>query len=390
MAEFQEQPNAFNYGLSIKGRTAVYNQKSFNDLIVQKYKKDFWSRTGNAFQYVSLSKDNEFVVNSMSANPMVFQAGASGCSSTPTRGLSFGSDSMSGNRAHISIAFCETDLLNTCFQADYEWQANGKLELKDSVKNELTRLILSSITEGLFLALISGNTYGADQLKTEDGGTLEENRLFIQTTDAHTGIVPTLKNNVAEYQHWNVPGAYNANSQDGKRFTGSAVEVFDKLHRYAEDKGIAIGDAITEEPENLACVVDVHTYRRLRKEHAEQCEQVGIMSTKCKDAITIEKRGGKSVFLIHDVIVVPVSEITFYDKFVGRTSRFMAIERKGNFVLGGSIKGRGSNLSGLRLRKQDTSGGANQYIMVADFLLLSHIANANDVVATQEQFVQKK
>ena len=386
----ENQPTAFEYGLIPMGdKTLAFKKKSFNDLIVAKRENTFWQRTGNAFQYVYINEDNEFVVNSISGSPMVLQAGASGCSTKPTKGLSFGSDSLSGNKAHAAISFCEDELLDTCFKGDYKWASDGKLELDPKVITKLTKIILQSISQGLFLALISGGTYDATDLSSKENVPLEEAQLYIQTVGAHVGLVPMLKNESANYPHWNVPSLYKASEQDGMKFTGSAVKVFEGLTSYAEDGGLSVGYGVSETPEDYVCVVDTHTYSRIGKEFRAQCENVGTVLQKCKDAIEKRTIDGKKVYFIHDVQIVPLKEIVFYDKYVGQTSRFMAIEKKKNFVLGGSITKRGTNLTGLRLRKVPTEGGMNKYVLAANFLLLTHIADSNEVVATQAHFKKK-
>ena len=389
--KLEKQPNAAEIGWVLGNRTLAYKQTSFNDLITRRYSKGFWERVGaDTFEYVTLNKNGEFTVGSISGSPMIFQAGASGCSTTPTRGLSFGTDSVSGNKAHISVSFCETDLLATCFESDYTWHPNGELRLDKSVITKLTKIILDQITSGLFLALISGSVYGGDEAKTKNGGTVETTKLFIQTVDAHVGLTKMLSDNVGKFKNFNVQGLYKETDQDGRRFKGSVVDIFDALTRQAEKDDLEIASTISDDPENATVIVDNATYSRLKKEYAAQCEGVGVLGKKCKDAIVKEKIGKRTVYYIHDVIVRPVSEITFYDKFVGKTTRLMAITRKKNIVLGGSIKGRGENVTGLKLRRQDTDGGGNKYVMVADFLLLTHIADSGEIIATQQHFDFKK
>lgn len=360
-------------------QTIRYNENRFNKAILTKFEAK--TPGSDAYRFLTVNKEGKYVFNTVGMSPMIFQAGMSGCSWSPTHGLMFGQESdKAGAPVHVAVEFCKIDLIDTCFEDSVSWTPNGKLKIDQAVVNALTELVNDAITAGSWLTLINGSAYSKDDVDISGDNTAEEIKLFQQTIGAHVGIVPMLKKGAIEkgLTHWNVPGLFKQEHMDGKAYVGDVVkDLFLPLLASAPED---MSSDIIGVPTDYVMQVDQYTYSRLVWQKDNECVDP---LRKCQSEINLKDVNGIPTYYIKGVKVEQNREVTFFDKFTKKVTRYAAITKKKNFAIGSSARGKGSS-KGYGLRFFENNEGI--YKLVGDFLFISHIVNKNEVVSTQQRF----
>lgn len=351
---------------------------------VNRYQQKF-----KVFSHMSINDEKEFTIITLEGLPFVWQP-TQVCTWSPLGHLSIGQKSIAPSKAMINHEWCQDELINSLFKYLLVIR-NSRIEL-DPLGEAIFNKVITKISEmavlGAWLTLTIGQLYANTvNFKADADATVET--LFNRTIGTVRGWVELLRQTAlqgAKYAHLNTT-AFETDDFNGVKYVGDPIELFDKLREAAPadlqaliDEG---GIQSTLEGAQPLFIVSSSVHKQIADKYRLQCSSVTCLNPR----LTQTNEAGFKVYYIDDIPVIPMSYISYMDRYLLGTTHFAAISLSGNIQLGSSF-GAIPNLNtptpvGLAIQTSSDLYELGKVRMAAHSYFATAIADPTLIVATQ-------
>ena len=362
----------------------------------------FYQRQFGIFSYMRLTNTQKFVLNTLQGSPMMWQPHKS-CAWEPTGAITTSQQEFSPCKAKINEQTCYDELFNSCFEHLLRWDGNGPLKMGDvgtKLMNDLVRTVAENAALGARLTLTAGQMFDPTNVTFNNKVTHELKTLFTKTVGTCKGWVELLREmgaTSAAHAHLDVQGVFSTDDFSGKKFIGDPIAVFDKLRDAApvelqsviNEGGIA-GSLDTDF--RPLFIVSTSLYNAVTEEYRKLCISVTCINPRLtREEVSVStSRGARKqyVYYIDDIPVIPISDISYYDKFLTGATHFAAITVSGNIGLGAAFDSipdptNGGNV-GVMVQYSEDAKDYGTYYFLSHSLFMTMIADTDFIVATQQ------
>lgn len=337
--------------------SAIYFQTDkLNALLNTEYndKFGFYQREFGVYSYMSLTSQLTYRMFYPQGTPLLFQPHNS-CSWTPTGTLSWGEDEITPCRAKINEQRCYDENLEGTFKDFLAWTPGSTIvptAAGVAANNALLTTLMKNATLGARLTLSCGQLHDPDSITFEDGLSTRIEDAFRKTSMTCKGWIQLCKERALETGLSHLDGGYidaGDVSADGKSYTGGTtgdmVAMYDKILAAAPQE---LFDAIIEggyggfgsmfQP---IFIVAPPEFRAIDAAWKAQKESAMMNTPRIsKKPFTVSTpRGPRTLytFFIDDTAVVPLSEVSYFDRYVTGTSHFAYLTVSGVLQLGANF-----------------------------------------------------
>lgn len=351
--EFQINPR-----FSALRNSLYFNVGELNTFQAANYTDKFghYQRLFGLYSYMQITKDNKFKIHYPEGTPFMWQVHRS-CAWTPTGTLSMDSKEIDACKVKINEEYCYDEFFNSTYKEFLEWSNGTTVELSavgTQASAELFRTIVKNASLGARLTLTAGQLHdisdGSDQ-EINEGTPTRIADAFTRTHTACRGWLALVRAMSTQPGLGHLEtgdlgdGVTNELSADGREFTGSVVALHDALYSGAP---VELRDAIAEGGVDgfgsdffplMPCSTSM--IRAARREFNEQKSSVAVNEPRIsRREFPITTANGTRtlyVFVIDETVLIPISEVSQYDKYLNGTSHFAYLTISGVIQLGASF-----------------------------------------------------
>lgn len=362
----------------------------------------FYQRQFGIFSYMKMTSTQKFVIHTLGGSPMMWQPHKS-CAWEPTGSITTSNQELSPCKAKINEQTCYDELFSSCFEHLLQWNGNGPLNMGPvgmQVMNDLVRTVAENAALGARLTLTAGQMFDPATVNFNNKVSYELKTLFTKTVGTCKGWVELLRDmgaSSAAHAHLDVQGVFNTSDFSGKKFIGNPLAVFDSLRDAApmeltaviNEGGIA-GSLDTDF--RPLFLVSTSLYNAITEEYRKLCISVTCINPRLtrQEVSVSTSRGARTqyVYYIDDIPVIPISDISYYDRFLVGATHFAAITVSGNIGLGSSFDSipdpsNGGN-AGVMVQLSQEAKDYGTYYFLSHSLFSTVIADTDYIVATQK------
>lgn len=338
-------------------RSAVYFETDkLNALLEQEYndKFGFYQSNFGVYNYMPMTRNMTYRMVYPEGTPLLFQPHNS-CAWTPTGTLSYGVDEISPCKAKINEQRCYDENLDGLFADLLRWGGGPTVQMSDAgraANDALVRTMLKNATLGARLTLSCGQLHDPDVVTFEDGISARIEDAFRKTAQTCKGWIQLLKERASETGLGHLDGGYidaTDISTDGTSYVGTtsgdAVALYDEIFAAAPQP---LTDAVIEGGYGgfgsmfmPLFLVSPSIYRAVDAAWKAQKETATMNEPRIsRRPYTFQtERGPRTLYtyFIDDTAVVPISEVSYFDRYVTGTSHFAYLTVSGVIQLGASF-----------------------------------------------------
>lgn len=357
----------------------------------------FYQGLFGVYSFMRLTKDLKHRVHSMSASPMIWQPHKS-CHIDPLGNVTMGVQEIDPCKGTALSEFCYDELFDSCFSHFFNWDGQGPLELDENGRemlNRMTAKILESMVLGARLTLTANGLYDTEKVEFKKDVSTDIRTLFTKTATTCQGWVAYLKklSKKAGYSHLNVSNLLKAEHFNGKAYQGDIEVVYQGL--------------IDNAPNELGCLIDeggiesaldgisampiikasTQLYKATAAAYRKQCETTLCLNPRLSMEKMTWNGQTKKVYFFDELPIVPIHDVSHYDKYLKHSTHFAALTLAGNVNLGASFRdlpsvGNQNAGVGVRIKMKDENENYGIYSFRSDSLFSTMIANTDFMVAT--------
>jgi hypothetical protein len=357
---------------------------------------DSWSTYQSLFKvynFMELNSMFKYVLHTMSGQPFMWQPHLN-CGWDDTGSIRIGSEELEPCKAKINESWCYDELFDSCFDHFLKWDGRGAVRLDDNgvaVFNKLVRNMTQQAQLGAILTLTVGKLYDVHNVEFSAKTPANIESLFKRTMNTCRGWVELAREmgEKAGYEHMNVPDVFKASDFQGDNYVGDAITLFDQLRDNASNELQAMLDegGVTDSINGLGQVlmlVSSSIHKAIATEYRKQC----ISNTCTNPRLSMELMGGKKIYKIDDIPVVPISHINYADRYLKGKTHLAALTAAGNISLGTSIGEIRTNNPldagmGIMIQRDENLQNYGKYYFMSHALFSTAIANTDLYVGTQ-------
>lgn len=343
------------------------------------------------YSFMQLNDEKEYTLITLSGAPFMWQPYRV-CSWSTTGNLTIGQQTMSACKALLQESFCVDELFKSLF--------NTMLQIRDNqtklspvgvgIVNKLITKVTEQATLGAILTLTVGKSYNPDVVIFKDGVDTNIETAFAKTIGTCRGWVELLKETAAsgaEYSHLNNKSLLTEEDFNGADYVGNPIELYDQLIDNAKDELKMVlleGGITTSEGTKMPlflCTPSIHA----AVAKAFNAQTNSIISPNPR--ITREIKDGIKVYYIDETPVVPMSYVSYMDRYLTGKTHLAALSLAGVINIGasfGSIPNINEPNVGIAIQQKTDLDQAGQYVMQAMSYFNAAISDVNLISATQK------
>lgn len=332
-----------------------FETDSLNALAMAEYndKWGFYQRQYNVYNYMRLTQDMTFRLHYPEGTPFMWQP-HNNCAWTPTGTLTMNTMEVTPCRAKINEQNCYDELINSTYKAALQWSTNptvGFSQMGIQFNNQLVQTIMKNATLGARMTLTGGQLHDLTSVTFETGvdGRIED--AYRRTAGTCRGWIELCRDTAAAdpnkaHMDGGASGFIDAAdiSSDGKTYLGTTNTVIELLDIVKAGSPTELQDAILEGGVGgfgttfyPLFLVSPTIFRAIDKEWlAQKVSPLMNEPRITKRPVTVEGRTFWTYF-IDEIAIVPISEISQFDRYVTGTSHFCYLTISGVIQLGGSF-----------------------------------------------------
>lgn len=316
----------------------------------------FYQRQFGVYAYMNLTSDLTFRIHYAQGTPFMWQP-HNNCAWTPTGTLSMGQMEITPCKAKVNEQYCYDEFIESTYKAALQWSSNptiGFSQMGVEANNELVRTILKNATLGARMTLVGGQLIDLTSTTFETGVSSRIEDAYRRTAGTCRGWIELLRDTATETGKEHLDGGATNFidaadiSSDGTTYLGTTntvVELYDIIRAGAPAE---LQDAIIEggvggfgEMFQPLYLVSPSIYRALDADWIAQKTSplVNEQRISRRPFEINTERGPRTIYayFIDDTAVVPVSEISHFDRYVTGTSHFAYVTISGVIQLGASF-----------------------------------------------------
>jgi hypothetical protein len=370
-----------------------FETTKLNALVSAEYYDNFdvYQRLFQMYSWMTMNDEHEFVMHYMHGNSLVWQPHKS-CAWDPVGKVTMGQRTITPCPAKVNQQFCYDEYMDSSFKTWLNWSTGGPaIGFKPAgiaATNMLTRSLVENATRGYLATLVAGKLHNVDTVVFNPATPTDIRSAFVKTASTCRGWIPLLRamSQEAGLAHLDtLPISSSDISNDGKKYTGNILTVYDALVEQAPQR---LQDAIIEGgipgfdgAAQTLMLVALPEYRAIYNQMLAQKNQ----AVQNDPRITVREfpsAPGQTpiqVYYIDKTAIIPVNQTGVYDQYLPGTSHFAYLTVSGNVQLGGNFanipRSRDGNVAIMIQQSQDAED-YGMYKMLAHSLMSSAI---NDV-----------
>jgi len=327
-----------------------------NGILAAEYsdKFGFYQQNFGVYSYMRMTNSLTFRIHYPTGTPFLWQPHNS-CAWTPTGTLQMETDEVTPCKAKINEQMCYDEFMDSAYKVFLQWSTDPTIGFSDQgiqAVDELTRTIVANATMGARMTLTGGQLIDLSSVTFETGTPTRLEDAYRRTAGTCQGWIELLRTTASSEGITHLDGGYidaGDISTDGKEYTGGtsgdAVALYDEIFDAAPT---ALRDAIIEggvggfgNTFQPLFLVSQSIYRAVDQAWKAQKETtaVNIPRIERREFQTTTPRGARTIYVyyIDDTAVIPISEVTQFDRYVTGTSHFAYLTLSGVIQLGANF-----------------------------------------------------
>lgn len=333
-------------------RNALYFETdSLNALLFAEYNENFgfYQAQFGVYAYMQFTTDLTFRIHYHQGTGFLWQPHQN-CSWTPTGTISMNEMEITPCKAKLNEQFCYDEYFNSTFRAFLEWSAGptiGFSEAGQQANDMLVRTLMRNATLGARMTLTAGKLHDLTTVEFNTGVSTRIEDAFRRTAGTCKGWIELAVELGANPETSHLDGGYIRPadiSSDGKDFIGDGrdiVGLYDEIFAACPDP---LRDALIEGGVGAfgnsfwpMFLVGLPEYRAV--DTAWKAQKTNPLQNEPRITRREFQYEGRTlhVFFIDDTVVVPLTEVSQYDKYLTGTSHFAYLTISGVIQMGGSF-----------------------------------------------------
>lgn len=368
------------------GRLNALAEGEYND------KMGFYQSTFGMYSYMTLTQDQTYRIHYPKGTPFLFQP-HNNCAWTPTGTLSMGEFEITPCRAKINEQFCYDEHMEGTYKAFLQWDQGGRVGFSEAGRaatDALTRTIVANATMGARMTLEAGQLIDLSSVTFKEGTATRIEEAYRKTAGTCRGWIELARTKAQTENLPHLDGGWIKAadiSNDGKSFVGDNRTIIDLYDEMVANAPEPLADAIIEggiggfgNTYYAMWLLAPPEYRAVYEQWKVQKESAALEDARIeRRQYTYQTAQGPRtiyVFFIDDTVVIPISSISQFDRWLTGTAHFAYLTISGVIQMG-------SNFAGLPVARQNDVGVMIQVSQNAEDLgthkFLSHALMATGI-----------
>ena len=340
-------------GFDFNANQIFYKAKELNAFERLPYQDDFafYQNNFGIYRHMSLTSMYTYKITRVRGVPFMWQS-LTACSFDHTGSLRTSIEEITPSRAYVKERFCQDELFDSCFEQLIEYK-NGDMMLDAEGQRIFQKTIeelVANAAYGARLNLTMGQVFdpAAVTFREQIGdnvptATIQD--LFTRTHTTSKGWVKLFADLAVHYPWLNLANLLPSTSFTGEDFTGDVLDFYDNLKDNAPRElkslvnrgGVARGGSAAFKP--LFLVSD-SIHAAVVKQYISQRTEAALNEGGRISRETVANGDSMPQVVYHIdgmIPVIPISDISEYDKYLNGTTHFGGIVASGNIQLGNSF-----------------------------------------------------
>lgn len=322
----------------------------FREKIADKF--NFWQSTYNLIEFVQLSKDQTFRINTIQGDFPMWQKDVN-CKVEPMGRQSITSRSIDQEKLRLYSEWCYKETYDTAFKGLMNWTPSGTHDLTELtvLTAPMQREYLVQATKGLLNLNILGGLFDTSDKNLIEGGATDGVLVdFAKEANAMTGLLAKIKNRSSKYAHMYQPNIFGSDKAGI-----SVVDLFKELVDSAPSdlRDLVYEGSSTEDFGGRTVEPVMVVSSNLLKNLFSELQDAAESPFSNKDLLSaIERRttvyNGRPVMVYHifGVPVIPLKQFCAYNKYLASDFYFAAVTTTRNIQIGTNFGPLGSGEDG--------------------------------------------
>lgn len=316
-------------------------------------KYGFYQRQFGLYSYMQLTENNTYRIHYPQGSPFLWQP-HNNCSWTPTGTLSMDTMEIAACKAKVNEQFCYDEHMEGTYKAFLQWSQNGRVGFSEAgreVTDALSRTIVENATLGSRMTLVGGQLMDLGTVTFKDGTKTRIEDAYRKTVGTCRGWIELARTKAASEGVTHLDGGYITAadiSSDGTKFVGNNRTILDLYDQMVSESPAPLQDAIVEGGVGgfgntfyPIWAVAPPEYRAVYEQWKVQSASQSLEDARIRrEPYQIQTNGGTRtvyVFFIDDTVVIPISEISMFDRWLTGTAHFAYLTISGVIQMGSNF-----------------------------------------------------
>ena len=344
----------------------------------------FYQNRYRIFAVSTIQRNGKFKVKRPQGFDLMWQPFNS-CDAIPVQGGKFESSTMEGCRIQLFARFCYDEFLNSCFEGGVRYNNDGSIDIDneaEAILNDHLSEFYANAHKSLRYLMALGKMYEGN-MDFEDNIPQDLKDYFPMMTNACTGWATKWYNDSKQYPWLDVEGAIDGDKFDDTGcYTGKFSDIIKTLIKEACPEMKTLfrtgGAGYSFAGGNIRpLILASDSMIQVLWDEWEQEKSSLLTNGRCVTREDVE--GGGWIYNVYGVPVIPLSELTGYDKYIKGDQHFVGITTSENIQLGASFTGITGNLEDRNIGlvfKQNLDPSSDHYLKWG---MRSHAVVANTI-----------
>jgi len=328
-----------------------FETERLNALLNAEYNENFgfYQSTFGVYSYMQLTSELTFRIHYHTATPFLWQSHKN-CSWTPTGTISMDQMEITPCKAKLNEQFCYDEYFNSTYKAFLQWSSNPTIGFSaagQQANDMLVRTLMKNATLGARMTLTAGKLHDLSTIEFNNGVSTRIEDAFRQTAGTCKGWIELAVEMALTPGLEHLDGGYIKPadiSADGKDFVGDGRDIVGLYDEIFADCPDPLRDALIEGGVGAfgnqfwpMFLVGLPEYRAV--DTAWKAQKLNPLQNEPRITRRPFEFEGRTlhVFFIDDTVVIPITEVSQYDKYLTGTSHFAYLTLSGVVQLGGSF-----------------------------------------------------
>lgn len=337
-------------------RGALYFETdTLNALVEAEYndKFGFYQRQFGVYSYMTLTENLTYRMHYPKGTPFMWQPHNS-CAWTPTGTLSMDTDEITPCKAKINEQFCYDEHLDGSYKAFLQWSGSPQVGMSAAgvqATNAFIRTIGRNATLGHRMTLSGGQLMDLSSVTFKEGTKTRIEEAYRRTAGTCKGWIELTRDLAANEGITHLDGGYITAadiSTNGEEFVGDNRDIVDLYDEMFNASTGALRDAIVEggvggfgDMFYPLWIVAMPEYRAVYQAYLAQKQSAQLEEARIRRMpFQVQtERGSRTiyVFMIDETVVVPMTEISMFDRWLTGTAHFAYLTLSGVIQLGSNF-----------------------------------------------------
>lgn len=339
-----------------RSNAIFFETTRLNALLRAEYQDNFgfYQQNFGVYSYMQMTSDLEFKIHYHTGVPLLWQPHNS-CAWNPTQTLDMGTDTIAPCKAKINEQHCYDEHFGSIYREFLQWGGGPTVSFTAAGQqaiDDLVRTIVANASMGARLTLTAGQLHNLSSVEFNDAVPTRIEQAFRSTVGTCRGWIELCRTLSTNPQYAHLEAGYIESgdiSSDGKSYTGATNTATELYDLYVAGAPGPLRDAIIEGGTGgfgttfyPIWIVSPSIHQAVYKDWLAQKES----ATQNQPRISVMQgtiptgRGGTrtiNTYMIDNTVVIPLSEVALWERFLKQTSHFAYLTISGCIQLGASF-----------------------------------------------------